>query len=251
MRPFVVLCAVLLCPSAQPVPAPALPASETLYFNVEWRLVNAGKAKLTWTANPHASRPGWQAGLHLESAGLISKLFKVNDDYTTILASDLCAFSTHLIAHEGKRQRETRVTFDRESRRASYIETDLLKKNAVVAAIEIDTAPCVHDVIGALFYLRTLHLEPGQSAQVPVSDGKKFVQVRVEAQGREDVRTATGPHKTIRYEAFVFNNVLYRRPGHLQIWLSDDARRLPVQIKVRLQFAIGTIGLQLEREEKT
>lgn len=250
MRPFVVLCAVLLCPSARPVPSFALPASETLYFNVEWRLVNAGKAKLTWTANPH-SRPGWQAVLHLESAGLISKLFKVNDDYTAILGPDLCAFSTHLIAREGKRQRETRVTFDRESRRASHIETDLLRKNAVVAATEADTGPCVHDVIGALFYLRTLHLEPGQSAQVPVSDGKKFARVRIEAQTREEVRTAGGPRKTIRYEAFVFNNVLYRRQGHLQIWLGDDARRLPVQIKVRLQFTIGTIGLQLEREEKT
>ena len=31
----------------------------------------------------------------------------------------------------------------------------------------------------------------------------------------------------------------------------DDARKLPVQIRVRLQLAIGTITLQLEKEEKT
>jgi hypothetical protein len=45
--------------------------------------------------------------------------------------------------------------------------------------------------------------------------------------------------------------VLYRRYGHLHIWLTDDARKLPVQIRVRLQFTIGTITLQLEKEEKT
>ena len=30
----------------------------------------------------------------------------------------------------------------------------------------------------------------------------------------------------------------------------DDARRLPVQLRVKLQFYIGTINIQLEKEEK-
>ena len=59
---------------------------------------------------------------------------------------------------------------------------------------------------------------------------------RVEAQQREDIKTPAGAFKTIRYEAFLFNDVLYRRYGHLYVWLSDDARKLPVQIRVRLQF---------------
>jgi hypothetical protein len=42
---------------------------------------------------------------------------------------------------------------------------------------------------------------------------------------------------------------LYKRPAHLEIWLSDDRRRLPVQIRVRMPFTIGTITLQLEKHE--
>jgi hypothetical protein len=72
---------------------------------------------------------------------------------------------------------------------------------------------------------------------------------RVEAQPREDVRTPAGSFKTIRYEVFLFNNVLYRRPAHLYVWLTDDRRRLPVQIRVRMQFTIGTITLMLEKVE--
>ncbi len=228
----------------------ALPPRETLQYTVEWRLVTAGKARLLWSATPHHSAPGWQADLHLESTGLVSKLFKVNNDYVSNLESDLCATSSFLKAEEGKRRKETRVTFDRATRKAEYLEQDLDKKS-VVARNEIDIPPCVHDVLGGLYLLRTLNLQPGQSAQVAVSDGKKSVMVRVEAQQREDVKTPSGTYKTVRYEAYLFNNVLYRRYGHLHVWLTDDARKLPVQLRVRLQFAIGTITLQLEKEQKT
>jgi hypothetical protein len=83
------------------------------------------------------------------------------------------------------------------------------------------------------------------------SDGKKTVSAKVEAQQREQIKVPAGTFQTIRYEAFLFNGLLYRRPGHLYVWLTDDARKLPVRIQVRLQFTIGTITLQLEKEEKT
>jgi len=238
-------------PVATNAGAPGLPAKETLYFGVEWRLVTAGKAKLSWSASPQGSQPGWQANLHLESTGLVSKLFKVNDDYSVNLAAGLCATSTHMIAREGKRERETKVKFDPASKKASYLETDLLKNSSVVASHEIDIPACVHDVVGGLYHLRTLSLEPGQTAQVPLSDGKKSVMVRVQCQGREEVKTVSGKRKTLVYEIFLFNNVLYRRSGRLHVWLTDDRLRVPVQIRVRLQFTIGTINFQLEKEERT
>ena len=244
-----VLCLLLLLLSAQAGrPDGSLPAREKLEYSVEWRLITAGKVQLGWGANPQADKAGWQTKVHLESTGLVSKLFKVNDDYTSTMSEGLCAASTLMISSEGRRRRETRVTFDSATRKASYREKDL-NTNAVSASDDLETPECVHDVFGGLYLLRTLHLEPGQSAQVPVSDGKKSVSAKVEAQARETVKTPAGTFKTIRYEAYLFNNVLYRRPAHLYVWLSDDARRLPVQIRVKMQFTIGTITLQLEKEE--
>ncbi len=228
----------------------ALPAREMLDYTVEWRLVTAGKARLVWGATPHHSNPGWQADLHLESTGLVSKLFKVNNDYVANLESDLCSSGSHLKSEEGTRHKETSVTFNRDARKAEYLEKDLDKK-AVVNAHEIEIPACVHDVLGGLYTLRTLNLPLGQTTQVAVSDGKRSVMARVQAQQREEIKTPAGTFKTIRYEAFLFNDVLYRRYGHLHIWLTDDARKLPVQIRVRLQLTIGTITLQLEKEEKT
>jgi antitoxin component of MazEF toxin-antitoxin module len=98
--------------------------------------------------------------------------------------------------------------------------------------------------------LRSLHLEPGQTVQIPVSDGKKFVQAKIESQRREDLNTAFGMRKTIRYEVFLFDNILYKRSGHLHVWLTDDNVRLPVQLQVRLQFTIGTITFKLAKDDK-
>ena len=101
----------------------------------------------------------------------------------------------------------------------------------------------------SLEFLRTLDIPVGKSADIAVSDGKKSVMARVEAQQRETISTPAGRFPAVRYEAFLFNNVLFRRPGVLHFWLTDDERRLPVQIQVRLQFYIGTITLQLEKIE--
>jgi hypothetical protein len=240
-----------LCPQLQPFQLPLntvaavapIPSAETLDFNVEWRLITAGKARLRFATNGN----GFSAGVHLESAGMISKFFKVDDNYSSELDRSLCANSSLFRTQEGSRQRETRITFDQERKKASYLERDTVK-NTVLNSHEIDTPPCVSDIVGALYRMRTLDLEAGQSGKIAVSDGKKGAQARVEAQRRETVKTPAGVFKTMRYEAYVFNDVVYHRPGRVFVWMTDDSRRLPVQIQVRLQLTIGTITLQLEKE---
>jgi hypothetical protein len=244
MRLLPVVAFLVSIPPATPQGS-VLPTKEMFQYAVEWRLITAGRARVDWSSIP---RKGWDVKLHLESVGLVSKLFKVEDDYEATLNQALCAQSVHLTAHEGSRQRETRITFDPETKKAGYLERDRIK-NTVLLSQETSIPPCVHDVIGGLFFLRTLNLEPGQSVEVPVSDGKKAVMARVEAQAREDVKTPAGAFKTVRYELYLFNGVLYKRSARLNIWLTDDRRKLPVQLRVRMQFTIGTITLQLEKHE--
>jgi len=82
-----------------------------------------------------------------------------------------------------------------------------------------------------------------------MSDGRRAAQVKVEAQEREEVITPAGTFKTIRYEANLMNGVVYQRKGRVFVWVSDDAKRIPVQIRLRLAFPIGTVTLQLQKEE--
>lgn len=223
---------------------------ETLHYTIDWRVFSAGTAKLTLTPANKAGKQEWQSNLKLESSGVIASLYRVIDEYNVHLEDDFCATNSVFSAEEGKRNRETRVAYDRVKGRAAYVEKDRVK-NSILKAGQTDIPGCVSDVIGGFYRLRTMKMEPGQSLRMPVSDGKKSAQVRVDVQAREEIVTKMGKFKTIRCEAFIFNGVLFSRRATLEIWMTDDERHLPVQLRVRLPILIGTITFQLEKEERS
>jgi len=221
-------------------PAPKPEVSDKLTYDVEWRLIHAGVVVID-AQKAHAD-------LHLDSAGMVSSLFKVHDVYAVDYDDPFCASSATMDSEEGKRHHETKITYDRAQLRATYLERDVIK-NATLHSDTVEIPNCTHEVIGALLTLRKMSMGPGQSAQIPMSDGRRTAAVKIEAEEREEVKTAAGSFKTIRYEANMLNGVIYNRKGRAFIWLTDDERRLPVQIRLRMQFPIGTVTLQLEKEE--
>jgi hypothetical protein len=214
--------------------------TERLSYTVEWRLIHAGNVVVE--AGPSS------AVLKLESAGMVSTLYKIEDTYRVQFEAPFCATSSLMDAREGSRHRETAINFDRNRNRASLVEKDL-DKNTIVSKSDVQIPNCVHDVIAALLQLRRTKVDVGQSVQLPVSDGRKSAAVKVEAQSREQVKTPAVTFKAVRYEINLLNGVVYSRKGRAFVWLTDDERRLPVQIRLRMSFPLGTVTLDLEKEE--
>lgn len=238
-RPYALaVISLLLCASGA---AQTATETERFTYGVEWRFVRAGEVELAHTGTR-------QTDMKLKSSGLVATFYKVDDTYRAVFDPGLCAVSLSLDAKEGRRHRDTKVTFDREKKRASYLEKDLNNGRTVLAK-ELEVPACVHEVTGALRRLRQLKPAHGATIELPVSDGKKVVMAKVEAQASEKISTPLGQFTATRYEAFLFNGVLYGRKGRLFIWVSDDERRLPVQIKVQLPFYVGTITLNLEKAQ--
>ena len=223
------------------------PSAEKLSYDIEWRLIYAGSALLTLAPKPGDPRK-WDAQLRVESGGLVSKLYTLQDTYDVGMDDNFCTAAAQLDAIEGKRHRNIKVIYDHARGKASSVERDL-NKNAVIKSSEVEIPGCTMDVVAGLYKLRLDKLEPGQSRQVPMSDGKKAAYVRVEAQGREQVKIKAGTFQTIRYEVFLFNGALYPRKADLFVWLTDDAHRLPVQIRARMSFPVGTITFELTKDE--
>lgn len=246
-RPTFVLLMLLACGSvfSQAEQKSKYPYPEKLTYRVEWRLITAGTAIVRLSpANPD----GWQSTLNLESAGLVTRLYRVLDTYKAVSDQKFCAVSSVLDAQESKRHTVTRLTFANTRHKVEYDERDLLKNTTVKR--ELDIAPCTYEVAGALAALRATSLEPGKSVSFPITDGKKLAYGKIEAQGKESVNAGGKTYQTTRYEAFLFDNVLYRRKGRLFVWMTDDSDHLPVQFRVQLGFPIGTITLELEKQEK-
>jgi hypothetical protein len=208
-------------------------------------LVNAGTANLEFD---HAGENAWRINLTLQSAGLVNRLYHVSDHYRVFTDGRFCASSATLDAQEGKRHALTQIQFDNAKHKVIYDERDLLKNTT--KKNELDIPPCTHEVAGGLAVLGELDLQPGKSATLPITDGKKLVHARVEAQAKEKITVAGRTYQTIRYEAFLFDNVLYKRKGRLFLWLTDDPDRVPVQFRIQLGFPIGTISLSLEKQQK-
>jgi hypothetical protein len=221
-------------------PVAADSITERLSYTIEWRLIHAGNAVVE--TGPASDT------LTLESAGLVSTLYKVQDTYRVQFDSMFCATSSLMEAREGSRHRETAITFDRSRNRAFLIEKDLVK-NSIVSRTDVQIPNCPHDVVTALKQLRRTKVEVGKTVQLPVTDGRKSAAVKIEAQEREQVITPAGTFKTVRYEVNLLNGVVYSRMGRVFVWLTDDERRLPVQIRVRMNFPLGTVTLELEKEE--
>jgi hypothetical protein len=220
---------------------PPKPTSERLTYDVEWRLIHAGSVVIE-------SRES-TADLKLDSAGMVSTLFKVHDLYTVTYDGGFCAVAATMDSQEGKRHHDTKVTYDRAENRASYLERDVLK-DSVLHRDSVQTPSCVHEVIGAFLKVRTMTPAVGQTLQVPMSDGRRSASVKIEAQERETVKTPLGEFKTIRCEANMLNGVVYTRKGRVFVWLTDDERHIPVQIRLRMNFPVGTVTLQLAKEER-
>lgn len=231
-----------ICPQSASPGAAGPAVEQSLRYSVEWRLVRAGTATLTRSK----TAAGLQSELHLESTGLVNTLYRVDDRYRVAYDPGFCASSIFLKAEEGKRRRETQVRFDAATRKSHYLERDTLR-NAVVLQKDLDVAACVQDILAGIEKLRGLQLPSGQATQFPISDGKRFVNARIEVQDKEQVQTPLGTFQTIRYEAFLFNDALFARKGRLFVWVTDDNRRLPVQIRAKLNFPVGTISVLLEK----
>jgi len=216
------------------------PITDRLVYSVEWRLIHAGNAVIESGPN--------SATVKLESAGLVSTLYKIQDNYRVQFDSSFCAASSLMSSKEGSRHRETAINFDRNRNRAALVEKDV-DRNIIVSRTDISIPNCVQDVVAGLLRLRRTRVEVGQSVQLPLSDGRKSAAVKIEAQERERVTTPAGAFNTVRYEVNVLNGVVYSRAGRVFVWLTDDERRLPVQIRLRMNFPLGTVTLELEKEE--
>ena len=228
-------CFLLLCSATCALHA----ETEILNYKVEWRLIQAGIARIAIDKGATTI----MGRLDIQSQGLVSKLFRVNDVYEVNWRPGYCAQSAHMLAEEGSRRRETNILFATPA--TQYIEKDLVKNTSSQKTVAVPA--CVEDVLGGLQKLRTLKLTPGSTAQVPITDGKKFVDVRVEIQEKETITTPLGTYKTVRVEPFLFNGLMYERNARCFVWITDDEKRTPVMFQVRMRFHIGNITFTLDK----
>jgi hypothetical protein len=99
-----------------------------------------------------------------------------------------------------------------------------------------------------LYHIRASDWKPGDKRTMYVYESNSEKQASVECEARETSTFGTWPSQPVlRIRAVVTKGT--KRRGSLVIWITDDARRLPLHAE--LEFLYGSFSIDLTSAEKT
>jgi hypothetical protein len=222
-------------------PVPYRPG-ETLTYGVSWSMyVTAGTA----TISVREKKPSYgSTAYYIVAEGrptpLLSKLYTLYYKVDTLLdAFTLLPQRGSVYSEEGGRKRLKTTVFDQGARKATYEV-----KTATVVTEHLKLPSYTQDGLGAIFVLRSIPLKAGGTMTMPVSDSGKIYQVKVTVGGREAVETGIGSVAAWKITPVVHDERGRPNGQQLALWISDDARRLPVKLLAGL--AVGSFVLVLK-----
>lgn len=144
-----------------------------------------------------------------------------------------------------ERVRDSEAVFDHESDVVTYIETDPNDLSRPPRTIASQITPDVHDILSGLYSLRFQLLEVGREFNITVSDSGLVYEIPVKVVEREEQKTIFGKVMCLRLEPQIFGeNRLIGGDGSMKIWITDDARRVPVRSEVKASVGEFEIKLQ-------
>ena len=103
--------------------------------------------------------------------------------------------------------------------------------------------PGAMDIVGAVFSLRDKSLSAATEIRIPVFTGHKNWEMVARVVRHETLSTDAGSFDTIVVQCHTFFDGKYATSGDLTVWLSNDDRRIPVQIEA--PFVLGTMRASL------
>jgi hypothetical protein len=218
------------------------PVGQTYVYGGEWRIFNAGIATLRLEPAGREHRIVATA----DASGTVSLLYHVQDRLESFFdPSTFCSHNTSRHIEEGFRRVESNITFDYK-RGKSVLDHKNIKKQESKHE-EHDIPACVADMLSSIYYVASLPLLTGKTYSFPINDGGNTVTVLVHVEAREQVKTPAGAFNAIRVQPETSTGVL-RDKGKIWIWYSDDAARVPVQMRARMSW--GTLTFYLLRIDK-
>lgn len=147
---------------------------------------------------------------------------------------------------QGSRVRESEALFDYKAKKVIFVETD--PKNAMRSPRQI-ASPITgdtQDFITAIYTLRRLPLAVGKTFGIKVSDSGLVYEIPVRVTARELQKSILGRVWCFRVEPEVFGaGRLIEEKGNMILWITDDARRLPVRSQINA--TVGRVEVKLKR----
>lgn len=236
---LILLCLLLQASFASHAQADPFKIPEKLVYDLTWTGIKAGTATLEFVSEGDKIKIISTA----RSADWISAFYTVEDRVESTLTNTgqrqgwAQPVSCRMKIREGKHRRNKEVIFDPPKNKATYF--DYLKNEKK----EFQLPSPAFDPISSFYYVRTLKLAVGEPLYVTVFDNKKVWNVEVQVLRREKVFLPSGTFNTIVIKPLLKSEGIFSRKGDIFIWLTDDAKHIPV--KMQTKAPVGSITATL------
>lgn len=219
---------------------------ETLTYDVSWsNFVSAGTA----TVAVREKKPSYgSTAYYVVAEGrpntILSRLYTLYYKADTLIdAYTLGSQRGSVYSQEGRRTRFKATRFNRDARTATYEV-----RTATVVTRDLEVAADAQDALAAIYALRAMPLAAGRTIEIPVSDSGKTYRVTMAVGRPEQVETALGTVRAWKIVPTVVDD-RGQATSAMTVWLSDDARRLPVRLQATLP--VGSVNIVLKTARGT
>ncbi len=221
----------------------ALLPGEAFVYRVGWGIFSgAGEVKVSAVAETLAGSPGTRVTTLTRTQGTIGLLYAFTGQAVAhFSASNGLMLNAQAETAAGSKRTQMAVTFDYAHSVAKYV--DLLHPARSTTLVMPAGRPL--DLITVLIQARAWNLKPGETHAALVLFDNEFYPVNITAQRLEKIDTPKGPRDAMLLVPVMSGTPkgMFKKGGAIQVWISNDADRLPLkfEVKVKVGTAVATL----------
>ncbi len=207
---------------------------ERLRYYMEFSFVKAGLSEMHIVGVEEAAgRPVYHFRSRVRSTRSIDLIYKVRDVVESWI--DVQGLYSH--------------RFEKRMREGSYSSQKFFDYNHQTGWVTVSNEngpkglypllPYSHDIISALYWVRTQDLEAGKDLVLQLFDSGEQYPLVVKVYGREEITVPAGTFDCWKVEPKIASEGLFKMAGRLWVWISADERRIPVRMSSKIP--VGTV----------
>ncbi len=212
----------------------AFTVGEELSYNVSFGFLGAGDAVMrVQEITDWKGRSCYRITSDVKSNAFFSKFFRVEDHMETIVdVEGIFPWFYSKRIREGKYKADRSAKFDPHHSR-TFEGKDTLK-----------VPPFTQDVISIIYYARIQPLEVGAVFPIDNYADKKFFPLFIKVVKKEKIKVDAGKFECFYLEPSMRPEAKVKPKGKLLLWLTTDARHIP--IRIRSKITAGSLTMDLD-----
>ncbi len=222
-------------------------AGESLKYEIRWFGLKAGEVDIRVRNITFNTDPAIQIYAFIHSAHWFSSIYYVEDSITSILdPQTMLPLKISVDYREGKKyKRKTDYLFDYKEHKVISIQTNKQSKVLLLP-------PNVIDLFGVFFLLRMSDFSKNTTLVRDVVDGRRVYKVETKLVSTSLLSTILGEKECLELQPSRIHLEMEnknQKVSEILLFLTNDSKRIPVMIKIKIDF--GNFVIKLVNYQKS